>query len=257
VADAAAERGGVPVSGRSMDLTVAVVVVAFVAVLAGALVQGVIGFGMNLVAVPVLALVEPDALPAVAVMLGVPLSLTMLAHEHTSVDRRGVAWVLVGRVPGTVLGAWIVTVASNGALSVVIGVSVLLATVLSAWAPPVPHTRATVAAAGVVSGTTGTAAGIGGPPLALLYQHHAGPVIRSTLAATFFLGTILSLALLGVAGEIGWGHLLFAVLLTPAALVGGRFSRRFARHVDAHWLRPAVLVFAAVSAVVVIANGVA
>lgn len=240
-----------------MDLTVAAVVIAFVAVLVGALVQGVIGFGMNLVAVPVLALLEPDSLPAVAVMLGVPISLTMLAHEHVSVDRTGVAWVMVGRLPGTVLGAWIVTVASNGALAVVIGASVLFATLLSAWAPPIPHNPRTVTAAGFVSGTTGTAAGIGGPPLALLYQHHPGPVIRSTLAATFFLGTILSLTMLGIAGEIGWAHVLFAALLTPAALVGSRFSRRFASHVDANWLRPAVLTFAAVSAVVVVVNGLA
>ena len=28
--------------------------------------------------------------------------------------------------------------------------------------------------AGLVSGLTGTSAGIGGPPLALLYQHHPG-----------------------------------------------------------------------------------
>jgi len=247
---------GVPVSA-AVELTVAVVVIGLVAVLIGALVQGVIGFGMNLLVVPVLALVEPDSLPAVAVMLGVPLSLTMLAHEHEAVDRRGVGWVMLGRLPGTILGAWIVTIASNGALSVVIGASVLFATVLSAWAPPIPHHAATVTAAGVVSGTTGTAAGIGGPPLALLYQHHPGPVIRGTLAATFFLGTILSLAFLGVAGEIGWGHVALGALLTPAALIGGRFSRRFAQHVDAHWLRPAVLTFAAVSAVVVIVNGLA
>jgi uncharacterized membrane protein YfcA len=50
---------------------------------------------------------------------------------------------------------------------------------------------------------------------------------------------------------------LFAALLTPAALVGSRFSRRFARHVDAHWLRPAVLTFAVVSAVVVVINALA
>lgn len=245
-----------PVSA-AMDLTVALVLIGLVAVLVGALVQGVIGFGMNLLVVPVLALVEPEALPAVAVMLGLPLSLTMLAHEHTAIDRRGVGWVMVGRIPGTVLGAWIVTVVSEAGLSVVIGASVLFATLLSAWAPPIPHHPATVAAAGVVSGTTGTAAGIGGPPLALLYQHHPGPVLRSTLAATFFLGTIISLALLGVAGEIGWGHVVLAALLAPAALVGGRFSRRFSHHVDGRWLRPAVLAFAAGSAVIVIVNGLA
>ena len=238
-----------------MDLGAADVAVAFVAVLAGAAVQGSIGFGMNLVAVPALALVEPAALPAVAVMLGMPLGASMAMHEHAHVDRRGVAWIFAGRIPGTVGGALIVTSVTTGTLSVLIGAAVLLAVATSVAAPPVPLTRATMVGAGVASGVTGTAAGIGGPPVALLYQHQRGPVIRSTLAATFFVGTILSVATLAIAGEVTLAHVAFAAGLTPAAILGARASRRFARVVDAGLLRPAVLVFAVVSAIVVIVNG--
>src|SRR5690606_39990084 len=66
----------------------------------------------------------------------------------------------------------------------------------SAAAPALPVHRSTQLAAGMVSGTTGTAAGIGGPPIALLYQHRAGPVVRSTLSATFLVGTVLSFTVL-------------------------------------------------------------
>ncbi|MGH9024531.1 MAG: hypothetical protein ACRDWD_00195, partial [Acidimicrobiia bacterium] len=43
--------------------------VAVAALLLGALVQGSIGFGMNLVAVPVVALVAPEALPATLILV--------------------------------------------------------------------------------------------------------------------------------------------------------------------------------------------
>src|SRR3546814_15753694 len=69
--------------------------------------------------------------------------------------------------------------------------------------PVLPVRPPTQLVAGVVSGVTGTAAGIGGPPLALLYQHRPGSTIRSTLAAAFLVGTALSLATLAVAGEFG------------------------------------------------------
>jgi uncharacterized membrane protein YfcA len=238
-----------------MDLTVTVVVVAFGAVVAGAIVQGSVGFGMNLVVVPVLALVAPDALPAVAVMLGIPIGAAMARHELHAVDRRGVAWIFTGRVPGTLVGTAIVVAVSSGTLEVLVGIAVLLAVAMSLAAPPIPVRPATMAAAGAVGGITGTAAGIGGPPLALLYQHHEGPVIRSTLAASFLLGTALSVTTLAIAGEVSWSQVALALVLAPATIIGSRTARRAARFLDAGYVRPAVLTFAAVSATVVIVNG--
>jgi uncharacterized membrane protein YhaH (DUF805 family) len=53
-----------------VDLTVGVVLVAVVATFVGAIIQGAIGFGMNLVTVPALALVLPEALPVAGTLTG-------------------------------------------------------------------------------------------------------------------------------------------------------------------------------------------
>jgi len=227
---------------------------AIAAVLVGASVQGSIGFGMNLVVVPVLALLEPAALPAVAVLLGLPLSITMVRHEHHAVDRRGVTWIFVGRIPGTVAGAWIVTAVSTAALSVVVGFAVLAAVAMSVVGGVYLVRRRNCVLAGAAAGVMGTAAGIGGPPVALLYQHHDGPVIRSTLAASFLVGTMLSSATLAVTGSLGWDHVGLAAALTPAALVGAVLSR-VTHGIGGGWLHAAVLAFAALSAIVAIVNG--
>jgi uncharacterized membrane protein YfcA len=239
-----------------MDLTWGALVLAALATLAGATIQGSIGFGMNLVTVPVLALVLPESLPVTVVLLGVPISAAMLRHEHHALDRTGIAWIITGRVPGTILGAWVVATVTVAVLQGLIGTFVLLFVLATLVTPPIPVQPATQAAAGAVSGVTGTAAGIGGPPIALLYQHHAGPAMRSTLAASFFFGTLLSVTTLAIARQVSWDQVLLGVALAPVVVAGTRTGRRFHDILDRGWMRPAVLAFATASAVVVIADAI-
>jgi uncharacterized protein len=239
-----------------MELTVTTVVVAALATLVGATIQGSIGFGMNLVTVPALALTAPESLPVAVIVLGLPISIAMLRHERADVDRAGIAWIVLGRVPGTVAGAWIVATVSTSTLQLLVGL-VLLAVVLTSFvAPPIPVVPATQAVTGAVSGVTGTAAGIGGPPLAVLYQRHTGPAIRATLSASFLIGTILSLGTLAASGSVRTGQLALGAGLTPLVLAGVVLGRRAHRVLDQGWMRPAVLVFAAVSAVAVVVDSV-
>jgi uncharacterized membrane protein YfcA len=232
------------------------VLVAGLATLVGASVQGSIGFGMNLVVVPVLALVIPDALPATAVLIGIPVSIAMTRHERHAVDRPGLVWILLGRVPGTVIGTLIVVLVSTEVLKGFIGVFVLLSVIVSAIAPPIPLRPFTQFTGGVESGITGTAAGIGGPPLAILYQHHPGPTMRSTLSASFLFGTFLSLTSLAIAREVRGADFVLALVLVPVVLIGVRIGRLAHDVLDRAWLRPAVLTFAAISAIVVLLDAI-
>ena len=59
---------------------------------------------------------------------------------------------------------------------------------LTVRAVHVPVNRGLAAVAGLVSGVAGTATSIGGPPLAMLYQHRHPQVLRPTLAVFFLLG---------------------------------------------------------------------
>ena len=64
---------------------------------------------MNLVTVPVLALVLPESLPVTVVLLGIPISIAMLRHEHRSLDRTGLAWIIARPRPGhgrSARGSW-------------------------------------------------------------------------------------------------------------------------------------------------------
>jgi uncharacterized membrane protein YfcA len=238
-----------------VHLSAAELAVALTAVLAGAFVQGSVGFGVNILAAPVIALVEPDALPAALILAALPLAAGMLVREHGAIDGDGLRWLVVGRLPGTVLGVLVVATLPADGLSVVIGALVLAAVAMSAVAPPPAVTRTSALAIGALSGAMGTASSIGGPPAALLYQHHPGTVLRSTTAALFVFGTLLSAAALAVAGEVTADDVVLAVVLTPAIAGGLALSHVFAGRIDAGWLRPGVLVVAAVAGAATMLRG--
>jgi hypothetical protein len=85
------------------------------------------------------------------------------------------------------------------------------------------HARPTPRAllvAGVVSGVSGTATSIDGPPVAMLYQHASGATLRSTMGLYFLVGNVLSGSALALAGEIGGREVLRALALLPFLLVG-------------------------------------
>jgi uncharacterized protein len=231
--------------------------VALVVVALGAAIQGSVGFGANLVAVPVVAVIEPEAVPATLMLLILPLAVAMVRREQHGVDWREVGWLMSGRIPGTVLGAVVVAAIAGETLSVLAGAGVLVAVGMSLLTTTVPVTRGTAVAAGVVSGAMGTATSIGGPPLALLYQHHEGPRLRATLAATFALGTCLSLVGLFAAGALAGWHVALAASLLPGTLVGVAASGPLTRRLDGGWLRVAVLGFAAVAGRVAVGTGLA
>lgn len=220
----------------------------------GALVQGAVGYGLALVAAPPLALVDPALVPVPLIMLGSAHAMLAVVRDGRHADWAGVGWAMLGRLPGTGLGVLAVVALSQRVFSLVIGCCVLAFVVLSllTWHPrPQPGT---LLLAGLVSGAGGTAAGIGGPPIVLLYQHATGPQVRGTTAGYFALGSVLSLAALAVAGQVTGAALASTALLAPFLLAGFLLSGPARRVLDNGRTRSAVLAVAAASAVLLIAR---
>jgi uncharacterized membrane protein YfcA len=232
--------------------TPVVFAVLAVAVTAGALVQGSVGLGLGLVAAPVCALVDPSLMPGVMLWLAAAYPVLTLLREGRASDWHGLGWAFAGRVPGTVLGVAIVSAVSARLLGLLVGVMVLVAVLLTWRVVTLPMRRRVLVGAGVVSGVTGTATSIGGPPLALVYQHETGPRLRATLATYFLGGALLSLLGLALVGELERTDGLWALALGPFLVLGFRLSDFVRRHVDAGRTRHAVLVVCAASAVALV-----
>ncbi len=216
----------------------------------GALLQGSVGFGMGLFSVPLLLLFLPQAVPGPVLFASGLLTILMLFREHPSVRRADLRWSLGGRVVGTGVALAVLVVVPASALSALFGGLILVAVALTASGLHPGLTPRTLVGAGMASGFLATTIGIGGPPMALIYQRETGPSIRATLSAFFLVGTILSLAGLHYVGHFGVPELWIGVLMLPGIGLGFLASRRLAGVLDRGFIRPAILVISGVTALV-------
>lgn len=230
-----------PVDPWILVLALAVTVVA-------GLVQGTIGFGLSVVSVPVLGLLDRDLAPVPQLLIALPLALAIVWREWRHLDLSGFGWVLGGRLPGAVLGVFLLKVFSDAALDVLIATLVLLGVAIVASGVVIRLNPLTKVAAGVASGTMGLVASLGGPALALLYRDVEGGTLRSSLNAIFAIGIIFSIAVRSTTGEISSNDIKVALVLLPAAFVGLWLSRFFTDQIEGATLKNAVLGVSALAA---------
>jgi uncharacterized protein len=225
-----------------------------VVVLIGSLLQVAIGFGLGLIAAPVVAIVEPTLVPVVLLVLAFGVTATVLAMDHAHLDLRGTGWALAGRVPGTVAGALLVAVLPAKPLALLVVFMVVAGVVASLWGFRPQPTPGAVAVAGAVSGLMGTATSIGGPPMAMVWQRFAGPRLRSTMGAFFLVGSAMSLAALTLSGSVEPHNLRYALFLAPAAAIGVLLARPIGRHLDVRRTRITATALALTGAAILLAR---
>ncbi len=227
-------------------------VLAAAVMLVASAVQGSVGFGANLIAVPALVLIDPRLVPGPALVAVAGLNLLMVARDGRATSLRPLATVLGGRLAGTVIGVLALTAIGPRGLELLVGSTVLVAVALTAGGLQVRRTRRNLVAAGAVSGFGASTAGIGGPPLAVLYADAEGPEIRGAMGVLFSVGNVLSLAGLALAGILDREGIGYGLVLAPSAMLGFGLTRWVVPVLDRGRTRPAVLTLSAVAGAVVL-----
>lgn len=225
---------------------------AFVIVSAGATLQGSIGFGLGLVSVPLLVLLDPVFIPGPLLLAALLLNILISFREIRSVDKRGIRWAIPGRIVGASLGALLLTIVPRENLSLLFGVTVLLAVLISLAGIHLSPSPMNILGAGTISGLMGTTSSVGGPPLALVYQRQDGPRIRGTLAIIFIFGAVISILSLSAIGRFGLKEIQAGLILFPGIVFGFLISSRTARILDRGFTRTAVLAASSISGMIVI-----
>ena len=220
-----------------------------IAAVLGGMAQSTVGFGAAFATVPALALTAPELLPGAMLVAVLPLSVTMAVVGRGHLDRASAARLMVGRLPGIAIGTSIVVVVDIRWLTAIVAV-VLLAAVAAAaggWRLQVTPRRELVA--GVLSGVTGAATALGGPPLALLYRERDPQVVRPTLGVVWAVGIVITLLGLGAVGSFSATQALAGVLLAMLLLVGLLLSRPLLRLLTADQVRAVILWWAGLGGV--------
>ncbi|SEM79663.1 TSUP family transporter [Palleronia pelagia] len=188
------------------------------AVMAG-IVRGFSGFGTAMVFLPVAGQYLPPV-AALSVLLAMDLlgPLPNVPAAWRSAERRDLGRLTLGLLLGLPLGLGLLVVIAPEVFRYAVSITalVLLALLAAGVRYRGTMTPTIVTGAGLVGGVFGGAAGIGGPPVILLYMASTKPVavIRANLLLFLVIVDIASLVLLGIWGRLQPGPVVLGLALT-------------------------------------------
>ncbi|WP_279130018.1 sulfite exporter TauE/SafE family protein [Photobacterium phosphoreum] len=221
----------------------------------GCFIQSTIGFGMGVLAAPFILLLEPRLMPSAIVFIGMFMSAIVWYQYRHALSLRFLIFAFLGRLPGTLVAAYVLMVISTDQLEIMLGVTVLAAVILSLAKLRLAPTPINLFIGGFISGVTGTATGIGGPPIALLMQAEEPDHIRANLAAFFCLTNIISLVALHYSGRFTMADFSSIVWLLPAPIIASVIAYRIRHKIKKQVMQYGVLVLCSLSAIVSLSQG--
>lgn len=238
-------------------------VIGGVAAAAAAFFAGASGFGMGLLATPLLLLtgfslpfvVTANLANSLATRLGVVVRLRAV------VDRRRAALLVGGALPGLYAGARLLSEVDAHTFKLVAGVVTILGAMATASLERRPSRgrpmRRTLLAAGFAGGVLATTTSLSGVPPALLLTRRkaAGVSFMADLGAYFVATSALGLVALALAGTFGGDGLwpAFAYWL-PGVLLGNWAGTSLGLRVPDRAFRQTAIVLALVAGVATIAT---
>lgn len=213
----------------------------------GSFVQSSIGFGLAIVAAPLLFMISPSYVPAPICLVALFISVLNAFKHRDSVEVGGLKIALLGRIPGSFAGAALLVLVSHQLLSLWLGLLVLMAVFLSLLPFRLEPTPIRMGIAGFFSGLFGTSSGIGGPPMALLLQHQGANQLRGNLSAFFVISSFISLLIQIPVGFFTLHHLWITIPLLPASWFGYRLALLTTQSVSKEKIRMGALCLCALS----------
>lgn len=183
--------------------------------------RGFAGFGTTMVMVPLFSLIiDPAPAIFIAITVDVLVMAPLFPNAARNADWKPIMPMMIASLLVTPLGAWLLVIAPADIMRLFIAAMVIISALLlmSGWTYRGEKTIALSAAVGAVSGTAGTAVGIGGPPMAVYYMASGSSALetRSALNAMGFIKMTLSSISIAIAGSFSAEHYYMVLyLLAP------------------------------------------
>ncbi|MBF8270651.1 MAG: hypothetical protein HW386_2360 [Gammaproteobacteria bacterium] len=228
------------------------IVLVIMIMTAGTALQSTVGFGLGLVAGPLLVLIDRDYLPGPMLLAALLLTCFMAFRERHAIDFSGLKYSVMGRMLSTPPAALIVGFVTATTFDVVFSCMILAAVGMSLIHGKIQPSARNIFLAAIASGFMSTIGAIGGPPLALVYQNTRGPELRANLSALFAVGCLISLIALALVGKFVLTDLVRGGILITGVLIGLIVSRPLVQILDQYTIRPYVLGVCTIAALVVL-----
>ena len=233
------------------------------AILAGAMVNGLIGLGFALVAVNTMAAVlgTKEAVIVMSILAPVTSGYQLWLNRSVRASWWRLRWVVAGALAGSVAGAQLLIVLPAWAISMALGLFTVQFVIDTARRDrpqmAIGRERLFGPFAGFVGGATNGALGASGPVIGsfLLAIGLRGREFVFAISLVFFVQGIARGSLFGVYGQYTEPLLLASLALLVPALLGQQVGLRLRGRVDARMFKRILLVVLFVSSVNLLLRG--
>lgn len=235
-----------------LELSLLDIVLAIVVVALGTAIQASIGFGLAMIAAPVLLLIDRNLVPGPLIAAALILVSWLAWRDRHDIDYSHFRAAVLGRLVGTPPAALLIGTVSAATFDLVFGVLVLVAVAISLVHTDIRATPRNIFLAMIAAGFMSTISSIGGPPVALVYQNSHGRFLRANLSMLFIMGCTISLLALSIVGRFHLADLAYSGVLIIGVVIGVLCSGPLTRLIDRQTARPWLLGLCAVSAFLVL-----
>ena len=215
-------------------------------IFAAAFLQSITGFGLVIIAAPLLMLFyEPKAVVLMMACLAFCSNFWQGMFVWRDAEKKTVFWLLAGTLVGQPLGFLVFKAISPEGLKLVVGVFLLVSVVVMQWL------RVRIAlcprnsvVTGVASGLMAITTGMGGPPLILYtaYSPLTALQLRATCILFFLFSNVCSLATYFLGGTELKAAFMESLWLLPGIFAGIGCGHLVFKHISQKLFRRIILV---------------
>jgi uncharacterized membrane protein YfcA len=224
--------------------------VLFAIALVASTVNGALGYGFSSLTVPLALLFFPNKVLApalVLVELAINTWVVALNRGSLAAVRKRVLPILIGLVPGILIGSYLLTSANPGVLKFWTYV-VLLPLILSqaaGYRRPIHAERAAGVPLGLGVGVLYSTTTISGPPLALMFNNQGvnRDQFRAALGTVRVVETTLTAIVFGFLGLYSSKSIHLVASVAPAVLLGLPLGSYLIRHIPSETFRRVCMSF--------------
>jgi len=242
--------------GFALDfLTMNELIICCGIVVFASILQVSVGMGFGMLASPLIAVVKPELVPGSILAMGLFVAFSGAFKERKNIVGQELRLGVYGRVLGSALAFIVLLLIPDvDSFLVIFGVVMLGAILITAYGRKLQFTESRLLKLSVLSGLMGSITAVGAPPMALIYHDRDPSIVRPTLNAFFFSGSVLGLISLGSSGWVCVQDFIAALIFIPAMLAGIFLSSPF-RKLPKEFLSAVLLGLSGLASVSLIVRG--
>lgn len=223
------------------DLISSEQLIALAAIFAASFMQSITGFGMAIIATPLLIIsYEPKLVVIMLQFISLCSNLIFSIYLYRQANLKLVAYLTLGAFIGQAVGIVIYDSVSNDTLKLIVSVCILIFLILMKFFnAKIPETDRNSSITGFISGVLATTTGMSGPPLVmyLAYAKQDPVAIRATCILYFGIVNLTSLIGFALTGKPLETAAQNALFLLPALAAGLLLGNLAFKHVSANLFR--------------------